>query len=683
MQETTYSNDAKDDAAGNGTEGSRFGRILESLFGNQRDKLKDPFYLLVLLGFISQGFFWENAIVPVMLAGLWFLLIFLSRRKYAINETTEILFLLLALLVSIHFGRTAFMRSLSFGNGLLILQSIRMLRPLSTREKCLSAGIAIVNIAVGSQMMLEYGFILVLAASLVLILQTFHRLEAESCGFHDSKFSPLKKWKEFSFVVIAMITFFLVFPRYRAFSSVTVNLSIGRNAPIAPTLDPASGGMEGSGRLIFQISGEDIGYLKTFTLDTFDGTKWTAGKHATAFRRSLRLEPKTEFKYRKATVKEIALLGGSLPADGYPVALKGNFFQDEYVSWQGNIRVSRYWPADNNTYEYWTDLGKHQDADSRETASCLSHPEFSARTKNLIAATTANAAGEYSKARALEKHLRDNFAYEIGTYDLNRLNPLDDFLFNEKRGHCERFASALALLFRQMGIPSRIAIGFVPVEKNELGGFFNIRDTNAHAWVEAYLPDHGWTVFDATPVSDRILQRSTGGLAPTMLDWIEFVWYQKIVGFTSNDQVMLYKFTSENIEVAAEKVSRNSGLAILLVTGLLALTGAAILFRRYSSRKAGRGASITYAEVFAEHFYRDLLRDLASAGIRRAPSETPGEILRRASDKIPSASAEMTFITEEFCKIRYGGREPEKELHEKVKNSLFAVKLAIKETSKK
>ncbi|HBC88333.1 MAG TPA: hypothetical protein DCZ94_15380 [Lentisphaeria bacterium] len=678
MQGTPYTSNAKAGTAGYGTSGSWFGRILLPLMGRQREKFKDPFYLLILLGFISQGFFWENAIMPVVLAILWFLLIHLSGKKYAVNETTEILILLLGLLVSIHFGRTAFMRSLSFGNGLLVLQCMRMLRPLTPREKCLSAGIAIVNIAVGSQMMLEYSYILVLMAALVLILQTFHKLEAEVCGFAESKFLPSAKWKEFTFVFIAMIVFFMIFPRYKAFSSVTTNLSIGRNAPIAPTLDPASGGMEGSGRLIMQISGDDVGYLKTFTLDTFDGTRWNPGKHATAYRRNLRLEPRTELKYRKVTVKEITLLNGSLPTDGYPVALKGNFFQDEYVSWQGSVRVSRYWPADTNIYEYWTDLTKIQEADSRETASCLKIPELSARTVKFITDATAGAVGEYNKARALEKHFRDNFTYELGTYDLNRLNPLEDFLFNEKNGHCERYASALALLFRQMGIPSRIAIGFVPTEKNEIGGFYNIRDTNAHAWTEAYLPERGWIIFDATPVSDRILQRQTGGIALTMRDWIEFLWYQKIVGFTSNDQVMLYKFTVGSIDVATEKISRNSGIAILLVTGLLMLIGAMVLLKRYSARKAYRLESITYAEVYAEHFYRDLLRELASAGIRRSPFETPGEILKRASVKIPSASPEISFITDEFCKIRYGGRKPEENLHDRVKKALYAVKSAIR-----
>ncbi|MFA6290917.1 MAG: transglutaminaseTgpA domain-containing protein [Victivallales bacterium] len=683
MPETTYSNDAAAEASAPADRGSGFGRITRSLFGKQRDKLRDPFYLLILLGFISQGFFWENPIIPVMLAALWFLLIRLSARKYPVNESTEILLLILALLISIHFGRTAFMRSLSFGNGLLVLQSIRMLRPLTPREKCLSAGIAIVNIAVGSQMMLEYGFLLVLASALVLIPQTFHKLEAESCGFSEMKFSPFMKWREFSIVILAMIVFFIAFPRYRPFSSVTANLSIGRTAPMAPTLDPASGGMEGAGRLIFQISGDDIGYLKTYTLDTFDGTRWTAGKQATAFKRNLRAKIKPELKYRKATVKEIALLGGSLPTDGYPVALKGNFFQDEYVSWQGNIRVSRYWPSDNNTYEYWTDLKKQVAADDREIASCLNHPELSDRTKKLITDATARASGDYNKLRALEKYLRDTFTYEIGTYDLNRLNPLDDFLFNEKRGHCERFASALTLLFRQMGVPSRIALGFAPSEKNEIGGFFNVRDTNAHAWVEAYLPGRGWLIFDATPVSGGNFQRQAGGITLRMLDWIEFIWYQKIVGFTSNDQTMLYKFTSEKIDVAADKVSRNSGFVLLLSTATLALMGAITLFRRFSSGKPGGSMPVAYAEVFAEHFYRDLLRELASAGVRRAPSETPGEILRRASVKIPSASGEMTFITEEFCKIRYGGRKAGKELHDKIRNAMNKVRTSIKTPDEK
>lgn len=678
MQKIPYTSDKTADLAGYGTDGSRLSRVFGKFFGSQGDKFRDPFYLLILLGFISQGFFWENAIMPAMLAVFWFLLIHLSAKKYSIGEPMEILILFLALLISINFGRTAFMRSLSFGNGLLVLQCMRMLRPLTSREKCLSAGIAIVNIAVGSQMMLEYSYILVLAAALVLILQTFHGLEAEACGFSGSKFSPMSKWREFMVVFVAMVVFFVVFPRYRVFSSVTANLSIGRNAPIAPTLDPASGGMEGSGRLIFQISGDDVGYLKTFTLDTFDGTRWSAGKHATAFRRSLRLQPMGELKYRKATVKEITLLGGSLPTDGYPVALKGNFFQDDYVSWQGSVRVSRYWPSDNNTYEYWTDLKKVQEADDRETASCLQNPGLSARTVKFITDATSGAAGEYEKARALEKYFRNNFTYEIGTYDLNRLNPLEDFIFNGKRGHCERFASALSLLLRQIGIPSRIAIGFVPAEKNEIGGFYNVRDTHAHAWVEAYFPGRGWTILDATPVSDRLLQPPAGGFALTMRDWIEFLWYQKIVGFTSNDQTAIYKFAAENIDMGMEKISRNSGIAILLISGLLILIGGLLLLGRYSARRAYRMESITAAEVYADHFYRDLLRELASAGIRRNPCETPGEIFRKASAKIPSASQEIAFITDEFCKIRYGGHMPETGLYDKVKKSLHAVNLAIK-----
>ncbi len=666
MPETTYINEAPS------------GRFRRMLFGRQSEKFRDPFYLLILLGFISQGFFWENAIMPLMLTVLWFLLIHLSVKNYRINETTEILILMLALLVSIHFGRTAFMRSLSFGNGLLALQCMRMLRPLTTREKCLSAGVAIANIAVGSQMMLEYGFILVLAAALVLIIQTFHRLEAEACGFTEYRFSPGLKWKEFTFVFLAMVVFFVAFPRYRAFSSVTTNLAIGRNAPISPTLDPASGGMEGTGRLVMQVSGDDVGYLKTFTLDTYDGTRWSAGKHATAFRRNLRTAPREDLKYRKVNVKEITLLGGSLPTDGYPVSLRGNFFQDEYVSWQGSVRVSRYWPADNNIYEYWTDLKKIQEADDREISACIQNPGATARTSKFISDITGATAGELNKARALEKYLRDNFTYEIGTYDLNRMNTLEDFLFNEKKGHCERFASALALLFRQMGIPARVAIGFAPSEKNEIGGFYNIRDTDAHAWVEAYLPERGWMAFDATPVSDRLLQRLSSGFALTVRDWVEFLWYQKIVGFTSNDQVAMYKFTVEAIDVAAEKVSRNSGIALLIITSLLLAIGTTIIVKKYSADRKSRLESITYAEVYAEHFYRDLLRELASAGIRRSPFETPGEILQKAVSKIPLASLEMTFITDEFCRIRYGGYKPGEDLYDKVKKSLHAVKLAIR-----
>ena len=115
--------------------------------------------------------------------------------------------------------------------------------------------------------------------------------------------------------------------------------------------------------------------------------------------------------------------------------------------------------------------------------------------------------------------------------------PVDDFIFNGKKGHCERFASAMALLLRMAGVPSRVVIGYCPSEMNQFANFYNVKAKHGHAWAEAYISGSGWMRFDATPVGDGgtvITMKSNFSLS--LMDWFEYVWYSKIVGFSIQDQ---------------------------------------------------------------------------------------------------------------------------------------------------
>ena len=77
-------------------------------------------------------------------------------------------------------------------------------------------------------------------------------------------------------------------------------------------------------------------------------------------------------------------------------------------------------------------------------------------------------------------------------------NMLDTFLFEKKIGYCQLFASSSALLFRMLQIPSRVVIGFVGGEYNNVGDFIEVKNSDSHAWTEFYLPSMGWQRFDAT-----------------------------------------------------------------------------------------------------------------------------------------------------------------------------------------
>ncbi len=80
-------------------------------------------------------------------------------------------------------------------------------------------------------------------------------------------------------------------------------------------------------------------------------------------------------------------------------------------------------------------------------------------------------------------------------------NPLDRFLFDSRRGYCQQFSGAMAVLLRMGGVPARVAVGFTPGLLDRRTGEYVVRDYDAHSWVEAYFPRLGWVTFDPTPAA--------------------------------------------------------------------------------------------------------------------------------------------------------------------------------------
>ena len=116
-----------------------------------------------------------------------------------------------------------------------------------------------------------------------------------------------------------------------------------------------------------------------------------------------------------------------------------------------------------------------------------------------LALTVAGEGDPLTRLKRLRDHLRTNLGYSLRTDNPRDLEPLENFLFHEKRGHCEYFASAAALLARALGMPSRIAYGWSGGTYYENSNLFVFRSREAHAWTEVLLEGHGWTVLDATP----------------------------------------------------------------------------------------------------------------------------------------------------------------------------------------
>ena len=122
----------------------------------------------------------------------------------------------------------------------------------------------------------------------------------------------------------------------------------------------------------------------------------------------------------------------------------------------------------------------------------LQLPELDPRIPQLAAQVSGSASNNYDKAVALEQYLKTNYVYTLQLPGSPVADPLANFLFERKQGHCEFFASSMAVMLRTLRIPARLVNGFVNDEFNDLTGNYVVRAKDAHAWVEAYFPGYGW-----------------------------------------------------------------------------------------------------------------------------------------------------------------------------------------------
>ena len=166
------------------------------------------------------------------------------------------------------------------------------------------------------------------------------------------------------------------------------------------------------------------------------------------------------------------------------------------------------------------------------------HERVAALAKKLTAGLTT----PEQMASRLLSHLRDGgrYAYSLEQPEVDaKQQPLDVFLFDARRGHCEYFATALAVMLRTLGVPARNVTGFVGGEYNRYGGYFAIRQADAHSWVEAFVPERGWITLDPTP-SGRDEMGPVQWLfsdVSAMVDAMRAYWMTRVVGFDLRTQV--------------------------------------------------------------------------------------------------------------------------------------------------
>ena len=167
-------------------------------------------------------------------------------------------------------------------------------------------------------------------------------------------------------------------------------------------------------------------------------------------------------------------------------------------------------------------------------------PRMAALNESLRAGTS----NSYDYVAAVENWLRNELAYttDLPEPSSPEANVVDEFLFDWQRGHCEYFATAMVILLRQQGVPARIVNGFLGADYNTVGGYFAVRQANAHSWVEVFFPESGWVEFDPTPAGAASAgPRGMFAKVAEALDSLRLIWFRWVVEYDLEQQVSLLR----------------------------------------------------------------------------------------------------------------------------------------------
>jgi hypothetical protein len=293
---------------------------------------------------------------------------------------------------------------------------------------------------------------------------------------------------------------------------------------------------------------------------------------------------------------------------------------------------------------------------------------ISDRTRALAQEITAPYANNYDKAVAIVAWLQTNATYTLDLAETpDGQEPIDFFLFDRKKGHCEYFASAFSVLARAAGIPSRNVNGFLGGEWNDY--YVAVRAGDAHAWSEVYFPGHGWVTFDATPSGNvDMLGRGGGGILARLrrlFDRVRFQWTKWVIEYDLVRQLSVFRGVGRALKAAGRAVV-NAVVAVKnaivrhwyasVPIGLLLVALIVIRIRRKRARgddPAGGGRDRRRRRPVAE-VWQQVIARLGKRGLARDPALTPRQLARRWTEP---GSDELRELTELYYAVEYGGAD--------------------------
>ncbi|HYL84417.1 MAG TPA: DUF3488 and transglutaminase-like domain-containing protein [Candidatus Angelobacter sp.] len=507
---------------------------------------------------------------------------------------------------------------------------------------------------------------------------------------------------------------FFFFPRFSAGYLGRVSFSPSLMTGFTENVELGQiGEIKKNSALVMRVqTGKPIGYdllrWRGIALTNFDGRRWTS-----AARNQQRLQPSEDgwIYTRDATQKMDAsgeavhytvflepIATDAIFVPGRAISIKGNFTGESVNTFSAMRRMyllrdstdTIFNPFRNFASIRYSGLSRLPLATTAKlratakvyppeiTATYLQLPVLDPRIPVLAREITRNAATPFDKVIRIENYLRSRYAYTLNLTGKPGDDPLAHFLFETRAGHCEYFASSMAIMLRTLGIPSREVNGFLPGEYNDLGGDYIVRASDAHSWVEVYFPGLGWQVFDPTPGGPETSANFLARLA-LYIDWMEITWNEWVIGYDFGHQLALaqsLQHSSKSWSDAAREwfdTKQKAGkkwlknwefrhgtlgylLPVVLVLILVALRykvpGELLRRLRLFLQIRAAGAKRSDPQL-ASRLYGELLRMLARRGLTRAETQTPFEFA--AAVDTPQLAPAVQEFTRLYALARFGG----------------------------
>lgn len=306
-------------------------------------------------------------------------------------------------------------------------------------------------------------------------------------------------------------------------------------------------------------------------------------------------------------------------------------------------------------------------------------------------------------AQRIQTYLRTNFTYSLDLDQAGKNDPILFFLKTSRRGHCEFFAGSMVLMLRASNIPARIVTGYRGGEWNQSDRYFTVRQSDAHAWVEAYIEGQGWVQYDPTPaVAFNITSDWLQGIKrqfTRLNDKVSFFWYQQVVNYNLHDQLNLLRSISlksnasiqiGNFEMPALfknfsfwrdaesgkkfTVSRLLLFLTLIFAASLILAVYLLMTKWIIPSLSGRGKNaLRSAEAII--LWKRVKNLLRAKKVALTDSDTPWQIYDKSRFFVPDPIA-FHHLTLAYCKLRFARDVPDdlyrefKELSERVQKGI-------------